>query len=276
MSTELILILVLVGLGSGLLAGLLGVGGGLLLVPALEFALKARGIEGNELVRYTLANSFFAIIFGGLAASWKQYRKGNFFLRPVLYTSIGAIATGVTMAALITHLAWYKKSMFNLVFILLLLYVLYRMLNGVRKKGMDGKWIERSGPGRLIFSGGVTGIVSALSGLGGGMAMIPLFTEFLGMPIKKATSVSIGVIPLLVLPVSVQYALASPVQTTGLFQWGYLVFPLCIPLVAGILLTAPMGVSLAGKMNGKTIRLIFSALILVIVLRYLFDTLFYI
>lgn len=273
MSIDLIFILILVGLGSGLLAGLLGVGGGLLLVPALEFALKARGIEGNELVRYTLANSFFAIIFGGLAASWKQHKKGNFFLKPILTTSVGAIASGLLVAALITHFEWYEKSMFNLVFMALLIYVLYRMLKGVRQKEHV---VKQSGSGALLLSGGITGVVSALSGLGGGMAMIPLFTEYIGMPIKMATSVSIGVIPLLVLPVSVQYALASPEQLTGLYQWGYLVFPLSIPLVAGILVTAPLGVNLASRVSGKTIRLIFSTLILVIVLRYLFDTLFYI
>lgn len=275
MTIDLLLILIFVGLASGLLAGLLGVGGGLLLVPALEFALKAKGIEGNELVRYTLANSFFAIIFGGLAATWKQYRKGNFFLKPILITSVGAVATGLLMAALITHWEWYQKSMFNVVFMVLLLYVLYRMLKGVRNKSaLEPEFTNRS-PGAFLITGGITGFVSALSGLGGGMAMIPLFTEYMKMPIKMATSVSIGVIPLLVLPVSVQYALASPLQVTGLFQWGYLVFPLIVPLIAGILLTAPMGVNLASKVSSKTIRLIFSGLILIIVLRYLIDTLFY-
>jgi len=272
---SLIAIMLSIGVMSGLLAGLLGVGGGLLLVPIFEYAARYYGIGGEELVRYTLANSFFAIIFAGIASSIKQYKKSNFFLRPVLLTAIPAIFSAILMAQLITHFDWYRKEYFNLIFMIMLVYVLFRML-GSRKHDGDLPLPNRKVQHRLLLTGLITGIASALSGLGGGMAMIPLFTEYVRMPIKKATSVSIGVIPLMMLPVSIVYGLSSPLMETSFVQWGYIVLPFSLPLVAGIFIGAPIGVNWAERMPGKMIKTIFAGLIVIIIIRYIADTILHI
>lgn len=272
---SLIAYMLAIGIMSGLLAGLLGVGGGLLLVPILEYAARHYGIDGEELVRYTLANSFFAIIFAGLASSFKHYRNANFFPAPVLLTALPAIVSALLVAQLITHFNWYRKEYFNLIFVLMLVYVLIRMLRS-KKNAHDLTLPKRKFHYRLMMTGLITGVASALSGLGGGMAMIPLFTEYVRMPIKKATSVSIGVIPLMMLPVSLVYGLSIPSSETGFLQWGYIVLPFTLPLIVGIFIGAPMGVNWAQRMQGKMIKTIFAGLIVIIIIRYIADTILHI
>jgi uncharacterized membrane protein YfcA len=273
----LILWMLLFGLLSGLLAGLLGVGGGLLLVPILEYALANQSIEGEELVRYTLANSFFAIIFAGLSSSYRQFKNQNFYLRPVLLTALPAIGSALLFAELITHYNWYRKEYFNVLFMGVLIFVLWRFM---RKKSTSVAMGEMSPesvkPSKFLISGFFTGITSALSGLGGGIAMIPLFTEYIGMPIKKATSVSIGVIPLMMIPVSILYGFSKPLVQSGMFQWGYIVLPLSLSLISGIIIAAPIGVNMAHRMNSTKLQSIFAVLIVIIILRYIIDTIWHI
>ena len=88
------IILFLRGSVGAFLSGFLGVGGGIVYIPILDYFLSKLGFSDDNLVKAILANSLFTIIFSGSVSSYKQYKLGNFYPREIFYTAI----TGVLAA----------------------------------------------------------------------------------------------------------------------------------------------------------------------------------
>lgn len=259
---EFALLCVLGGLG-GLLSGLLGVGGGVIFIPILDYYLNKLGVPVEEQVKFILASSLFAIIFSGLVISWKQFRLGNFYWKPVLYTALPGVISSVCMTRFIESGTWYQKDAFNLVFMAMLLPLMIRMfLRRNAEEGIDDKLLPE--PYKFGITGFFTGMVTSLSGLGGGIVMVPVFSDLLGVPMRKATSISTGVIPFFALPIGLYYAWAdAPIQLST-YQQGYIVLPLVLPLIIGVLAIAPLGVRLAHRLKPVWIKTIFVAVMLVV------------
>ena len=110
--------------------------------------------------------------------------------------------------------------------------------------------------------GGFTGVVTSLSGLGGGIVLIPGFTDILKMSPKKASSVSISVIAALALPISLSYLAELPGEDFQLpLQVGFISFAVVIPTSLGVLISAPFGVKTAHKINPRIIKIIFAIVV---------------
>ena len=86
------------------------------------------------------------------------------------------------------------------------------------------------------------------------------------LKIKKATSISLGVIPFLAVASLIVYSLATPEQT-GTYGIGYLSPQLVLPMVVGGIITAPFGVKLSKKLSEKTIRMLFVLILLLVISR---------
>ena len=133
---------------------------------------------------------------------------------------------------------------------------------------------EETNPSMAKYSitGLLTGVIAGLSGLGGGVIMIPLFTQYLKMGIKKSASISIGVIPLMMIPMMIIMTIPlfnnsyQPANAIG-YQWGYLLPGLFLPLVGGLLFAAPLGVVMGQKSSGKQLKTIFAVLIIVVIIK---------
>ncbi len=268
-----ILILAAAGFTGGFFSGFLGIGGGIIFIPFLDYFLKKLGYGGEELVRYILANSLFIIIFTGAFTSWKQYQHGNFYLKPVLYTAFPGIITSLGVSILIRQADWYNSEYFGIFFVALLLLVAINMF--VKDFSKQEDQLEAGGKSSLrkfLGIGAVTGIMSSLSGLGGGMIMIPCFLHWVKTDIKKSTSISAGVVPLLALPMAVFYMTVKPeVPGAPVFRLGYILFAYTLPIIAGVAYMAPLGVKVARKVKGKQIQIIFALVILVTITKMLIN-----
>ena len=97
--------------------------------------------------------------------------------------------------------------------------------------------------------------------------MIPLMTGMARFDMRKAASISIGVIPLLAIPNMIVYAGSIPSQTSGL-QVGYLHYGLAFPIVLGVLVSSGFGVRAAQRVGEKYLKLIFAILILILIVKY--------
>ncbi len=270
MDYTLILLLLVFGALGGFLSGLLGVGGGIIFVPILSSVLSTIGFEDPELAKYILANSFAGTFFAGAISTRKQYKLNQFYPKEILITAATAIPASLLISYAIANGSWYNQRGFNLFFIALLLLTLVRFL-----------WVKTTVKNiepqtsfwKLMATGSFTGIIAGLSGLGGGVIMIPLFTQFIKINIKKAAAISIGVIPTMMIPLLFMYGSSDAPESHLQGQIGYLLPTVFLPLVAGLLFAAPMGVSVGQKASSKYLRIIFSILIFVIILKTLWSIL---
>jgi uncharacterized membrane protein YfcA len=261
------IIILLLGTVGGFISGLLGVGGGLIFIPILEYYLSQSGVADSELVKFTLANSFFVIVFAGAIISYRQWKIGNFYGRSVIYTAITGIISSQLMTYVIIHGTWYNQHLFKIIFLSMVIPMALRMF--VKRKHIElDKPMPAAPP--LATTGFFTGIVTALSGLGGGIVMVPVFTELLKIPIRKATSISTGVIPLLTLPLVLSYMNASPLYHPDNLMAGYIIFPLVVPLIVSVLLVAPLGVHAAQKVKPSVIKSIFIVVVTIVVIKELY------
>ena len=175
----------------GMLSGLLGVGGGIIFIPVFEWIFRQKGLDGEELVRMMLANSFLAILFSGITSSYKHQKMGTFYPKEIITIAIPAMVFGAGMSYFITSLSWYKDVYFQLVFVIVIVVTLWRLSVSGKKEAQPELPYSRVKYG---FIGVATGLISAFSGLGGGVAMIPLLTLVLRQDMRKAAGISIGVI----------------------------------------------------------------------------------
>lgn len=250
----------------GIIAGLLGVGGGVINVFILTFYADKLGIDSIDQVRFILANSLFAIFFSSVFGSIQQIKNKNFYFKEVGLTTISAIIANTLISWSILYFEWYSKERFSIFFIVVLGLISLKMILTVRQK-TNNKFKDKLPLKLFLPLGFIAGIFSALSGLGGGVIMVPYMSDFYKLKIKKATSISLGVMPFMTLCTSVLYALFDKGQSQSAF--GYIYPGVVVPMGIGVMLCAPLGVKLAGKLSDKAIRIAFIIIVLIVIARML-------
>jgi uncharacterized membrane protein YfcA len=255
-----IIILVLLGGLGGLLAGLLGIGGGIIYVLIFDYYLHKLGVPNELIVPSIIANSMFAILFAGVSGSYKQWKNKNFFPKEMFITGIAASISSIVFSYIISQGHWYTKEKFTFVFIVLLLLIAIRLFTQRKKVESTEHPIPNRIP--LSITGLISGTIAAFSGIGGGVIIVPILTDFLKLPIKKATSISLGVISIMALATSLYNSFFSAANASG---HSLIVFSLALPVAIGSLIASPIGVSISSKLNPKHIRLILIIFLLVVI-----------
>ena len=245
------------GLVCGFYSGMVGSGGNVILIPVLDYTLYYLGIRDDDLVKSIIAHSLMVSFFLGGIVAYRQYRENNFFLKEVTVTSLIGIVTATLTTVLITYGNWYRKSDFDIVFTFMLLLLILKLIFD-KKSGLTGEHEIRSNP-LLLGIGSLTGVITSMSGLGGGIILIPGFMDIMKMSLKKASSVSISVIAILALPISITYMFANTENPTHLpLEIGYISFTMVIPVLAGVWISAPYGVRASHNVRPQVIKTIFA------------------
>lgn len=262
------IILFLLGSLGAFVAGFLGVGGGIIYIPILDYFLSKLGLQEDVLVKGILANSLFVIIFSGLVASYKQYRIQNFHPKEILYTAIPGVITALLMTYLIKTGTWYSKEAFSYVFIAMLLIIIVRMFTA--KALLSDQNQYQFSPVKLSATGFFAGFITALSGLGGGVIMSPVFTDVLKMDIKKASSVSNGVIPFFAIAIGIYNLSSKAPELHSGWQIGYIVLPIVAPMILATFVFAPVGVHFAQKAKPQLVRMVFATFVTIVFVKLLY------
>lgn len=259
-----IIILVLLGGLGGLLAGLLGIGGGIIYVLIFDYFLHKLGVPDDLIVPSIIANSMFAILFAGLSGSYKQWKNKNFFPSEMITTGLAASVSSIAFSYIISQGSWYTKEKFSIVFIILLVLIAVRLFTQ-RKKTES---VEHTKPTlyALSITGLISGTIAAFSGIGGGVIIVPILTDVIKMPIKKATSISLGVISIMAMFTSIYNGMASTASSS---HGSLLVFSLALPVALGSLIASPIGVSISNKLKPTQIRIILIIFLLVVISKML-------
>ena len=259
-------ILLAVGAFAGILAGLLGVGGGIVLVPAFVAVLSAAGYGRGDVMQLSLATSLSTIFVTSIRSVLAHNRKGAVewdILRAwAPWIMAGAIA-GVWLVSQLSTQA--LKVIFGLIVLAVASYMLlgrsdWRVADtpptGARRAGMAGS----------------VGLIGVLLGIGGGSLGVPMLTLH-GRPIHRAVATSAGFGALIALP-SVLAFLFVPAADAPPGTVGSVNLPIFALTIAMTLLTAPIGASLAHRTDARRLKRIFAVFLMLIALNMLRKALF--
>lgn len=227
-----LLILLVLGIVAGIIAGLFGLGGGILFTPILFIVFSEAGISNPVVL--TIATSLFCTFIAAAGSSIRQFNQHNFYWEEGVKVGVlGAI--GVSIGKLVITSPFYSQQVFVVFFSLLLFYVAYMFYRRGTKQVTD---VDRyDAPVTLkqaAVTGGFGGFVAALAGIGGGGVMVPLMNLYYRKNFQKTVSISSLAIVLISLAGWLQLALVGgPIETLTAFHVGYVDFGSAFPLAAG-------------------------------------------
>ena len=185
MILEPLTIVELAGLGlmGGFMAGLLGIGGGMVLVPFISWIIVAHGVEQGLAVKMAIATSMATIFFTSMSSVRAHHRRGM-----VRWDLVKGIAPGIMIGALIVSIGIFsllKGAWLSLMFGVLVTVAALQMLLDRKPKPTR----QMPGPGGQAAAGGMIGFLSGLLGAGGGFISVPFMT-WCNVPIHNAVATS--------------------------------------------------------------------------------------
>jgi uncharacterized membrane protein YfcA len=251
-------LLVLAGILGGILAGLIGIGGGIVFVLILPMAFAYLGLPKAEMAAYIIANSLFATTASSMAANVQLWRMGKIKLRPILYISVTAIVVSMIVIRTVVMQDWYSEEVFNVLLFVLLVLMLWRTL-GFRENTDNLRKDKELTIVEAGWVGTITGLVQPLSGLGGGIVMIPVLNTVIRMPLKVANGLSLGVVGITSLVNTIGLMGQTPLTPIDHTHTGFVVWPVAIALSAGVMLGSPLGVKWGQTMPQQYVRWVFVA-----------------
>lgn len=261
-------VLFLLGSLGGILAGLLGIGGGVIYVLIFNHYLHKIGISDAFIVPSIIANSMFAILFAGLSGSYKQWKNKNFFPKEMFIAGLSASVSSIFFSYIISKGNWYTKESFSLFFIILLVLIAIRIFT--QRKKIELEENKNVSINSLSLTGIVSGTIAAFSGIGGGVIIVPILTDLIKLPIKKATSISLGVISIMAFFTSLFNGVNNFSSSTDA---SLIIFSLALPVAIGSLIASPVGVQLATKLKPSQIKVVLFLFLVSVILKMLMELL---
>jgi uncharacterized membrane protein YfcA len=250
----LVLALLLIGSCTGFLAGLLGIGGGMIMVPFLTMILGAKGYPADYTVKAAVATSLATIAFTSLSSVRAHHRRGA-----VLWPVVKVLAPGILAGSLLgAQIAVALPG--KLLGILFALFVAFSATQiFLNRKPTPSRTLP--GPLATFGVGNVIGLLSAIVGAGGAFISVPFMT-WCNIKIHDAvgTSAALG------FPIALAGTLGYIWAGHGLPQMlpgaiGYLYLPGLVVISAASMLMAPVGARTAHRMDIQPLRKVFAVVL---------------
>ncbi len=253
----ILLFTLFLGLIAGILSGLLGLGGGIILVPALIWLYAQLEIPAPQIMIMAIATSLSTISITSVSSILSHHKLGN-ILWPQVFKMVPGIIVGACTGAIAA--TYINAEMLKIFFIAYLTYTGIRM--GLTKSVLNSK------PRNLnrfdfIFSI-VTGFLSSLLGIGGGTLTVPYLAKR-QFQMKNAVAISTCCGFPISIAASISYIFLGH-QQTNLPDWsfGYVYLPAFIGISACSILTAPAGAYMAQYLPAQKIKRYFSFVLLLV------------
>lgn len=274
MPLEAIAALAVVGVAVGFLSGLVGIGGGVLIVPFLYFFYAHPGWSGATVAAplqatVSHATSLFIIVPTAVLGTATYTRAGLVAWRAVTPLAIAAIFAAAAGAQIAVRL---PDPLLRLAFGCFLFFTAYRLVTGDAEREATGPM--RLGLGVTIPSGILVGLFSALLGVGGGLVAIPLLLSVMRLDLKRVAATSLAV---------VAFAAAAGTVTYMVTGWdvagrpaggiGYVDAMSALPILAMSMISVRWGAWANQRFHPKKLRWVFAVLLAVLGVRLILASL---
>jgi len=245
------------GAFAGILAGLLGVGGGLFIVPVLLFILPFAGVETEQLMTICVATSLCTIVVTSISSVIAHHRH-RAILWPVFWQLFPGISLGALLGAFIADSV--SQQMLKTLFAVSVIIIALKMLLQLKPKGS----FILPGLAGLIPTGTLIGCLSAMIGIGGGALTVPIL-NYWNTPMAKAVATSAAVGLPLAVAATVGFIIAGLDQDNLLpYSSGYVYWPAVCGIICTSTIFAPLGAKFAHKISGSLLSQLFAVFLLVV------------
>ncbi len=253
MDLTTILLLLVLGACTGFLAGLLGIGGGMIMVPFVAMLLEHRGFAPDLVIKVAIATSLTTILFTSVS-SVRAHHKRDGVVWPIAAVLAPGIAVGSFAGAQIAGAA--RGSLLAAFFGLFLMWAAIRMLRS--KKPSPGQ-PSATLPGRpgMFAMGSVIGVFSALLGAGGAFLTVPFLTSR-GVRAQNAVGTSAACGFPIAVAGSAGYVFAGIGQPLPAGTIGFIYLPALLTIAAASVLTAPLGARAAHALPTENLKKVFA------------------
>lgn len=250
----------LLGLVAGVLAGLLGVGGGLVLVAALAWLLPLFGVPQEAAMHAALASSLASIVLTAASSARAHARRGSVAWTTVAWMVPGLLLGGWLGSRLAVAL---DGALLRWIVSGYCLLAAWQVGFGGTLAGPGGGEAPAPSGWPMSLAGGGIGALSAVVGIGGGSMTVPLLVWRGVRPVRavgtsSACGVAIG------LASAVGYALHAPSGALPAHGLGYVFLPAAVGVAAASVLAAPLGTRLAHRLGAQALRRVFALFLLLV------------
>lgn len=248
----------------GLLAGLLGVGGGIVVVPVLDAALELAGVPSSAALHVAVATSMATIIPTSISSSRSHAKRGSVDFEVMRKWSVPIVAGSLAGALAASHLdARILAAVFGCVALAAAIKMLLPLDHVVLRQSLPGGVAGASIPAAI-------GAVSAMMGIGGGTLSVPTMT-LCGEPVHKAVGTAALTGLWISIPATAGYLLAPAPDAAGMpLTFGYVSlvgFAIIAPVSWGV---APLGVRIAHSLERRKLSAAFGVFLTLVAARMLY------
>jgi uncharacterized membrane protein YfcA len=252
-----ILILLAAGAGTGFASGLLGIGGGAVMVPVSYWLILAMNIHPDIAIRIAFGTSLLVILPTAISGSWRHNKKKAVRWKTALILGSSASVGGLVGASLAAHL---PEKILTVGFGGLILAIAVWMGLGIMPKLGRENAEPRENRALVAACGFPIGIVSGLTGIGGGVLIVAVLVLALNFPMHTAVGTSVASIILASLGGIAGY-IVNGLGVPGLLPYsiGYVNLPIWLCLAATSIPLAQLGAWAAHALPAKPLTYIFIA-----------------
>lgn len=254
-----ILIIFCVGITAGALGGVLGIGGGIIIMPFLRFGLSLAPVHAASIC-------ILAVFFTTLGGSFRHYRLGHIDIRSLLPVILAGAFSTIIFSVIFIQLT-RRQSWIDLGIGLVFLLISLRMIFEGFWKSSDLRFMQATETNRIeggilkkLSIGGVAGILPGLLGIGTGAVLVPAFSFLFSAPIKVAMGSSLACFAFNALWSSLLKALQ-----------GFINFEIAIPICLGTVIGANFGAVLNRHFPSRALKILFGGVFIYVSVKFIMN-----
>jgi uncharacterized protein len=262
----LIAVLAVSGVLAGFVAGMLGVGGGIVTVPVLEYSLRFAGVPEEYRMHVAVATSLAAIIPTSISSARTHHSKGAVDWQLAKSWGAAVVIGAAAGSLLASHV---PQSVLAAVFGSVALLIAAKMLLPLDHLRLAGD-VPRGAAGAAL--GGLIGGISAMMGIGGGTLTVPTL-NLCGYPIHRAVGTAAFFGTFISIPGTLGYLLARPPVELPWATVGFVSLVGLLVIAPGSMLTATLGARAAHRLSRRRLSQAFGAFLLIVGARMVYRAL---